>query len=367
MQQVIYSHMGIPEDCLNKNFETTLDTGETFQYSISYRTDHVVNMPFTGPESKNNCNTCGWLRDKNYFFNQLLEKHPELFSEENKWLIEDGEAPICDSTYVKHYPEYEPLIGEKLKHHHIGRDGQAVALPSSLHKGFGVVHNSEKEVGVTENGVLFSDVVLENHINGKEFIWEKDAEKHMKSVLEAKVKVENNEPEAKKEQQKESKEKAEPQKENIVKKDKPNVKPRSVKKRAIQPTKKYDKPDILTGLLTRLEKGLSSALDYSIRNPDKVVLGIVKAVKVVKVVKGVYVNTRSGQNYSNQDRPSNRSNVTERDRNPSTGHRQVHNRRDHPRALRKGHNASKEAKHRAYESGYKLKEGETFVRGKIDK
>ena len=59
---------------------------------------------------------------------------------------------MCDSTFVRYFPECGPMIGEKLKHHHIGEDGQAIALPASLHKGYGVVHNSEKIVGVTKNG-----------------------------------------------------------------------------------------------------------------------------------------------------------------------------------------------------------------------
>ncbi|MFJ7929002.1 hypothetical protein [Peribacillus sp. NPDC096448] len=36
-----------------------------------------------------------------------------------------------------------------MRHHLIGEGGQAVALPKSLHPGYGGIHNVEKDWGIT--------------------------------------------------------------------------------------------------------------------------------------------------------------------------------------------------------------------------
>ena len=168
----IYSHMDIDEVNLNRKFETILDTGDKHEYSIKYQTKYVVNMPYIGQgKGKGKGNKCGWLRDKNYFFKHLLEENPEIFSEENKFEIMNGDSPLVDNTFISFFPEYSDFISEKLFHHHIGEDGQAVALPTSLHKGYGVVHNSEKIIGVTENGINFSNHIQGDFIAGKTFEW----------------------------------------------------------------------------------------------------------------------------------------------------------------------------------------------------
>jgi len=38
-------------------------------------------------------------------------------------------------------------------HHHIGGGGQAVAVPSKIHKGFGGIHNNEKQLGIWNNNI----------------------------------------------------------------------------------------------------------------------------------------------------------------------------------------------------------------------
>ncbi len=72
------------------------------------------------------------------------------FQPRNKWAIEDGTSPVCDRVFIDFFPEYKDFLGDKLIHHHIGEDGQAVALPVGLHTGYGIVHNIEKELGVTK-------------------------------------------------------------------------------------------------------------------------------------------------------------------------------------------------------------------------
>ena len=42
-------------------------------------------------------------------------------------------------------------------HHHIGQDGQAVALPQSIHKGYGEIHTVEHDLGITNKAQEFSN------------------------------------------------------------------------------------------------------------------------------------------------------------------------------------------------------------------
>lgn len=168
----IYSHINIDKNKLTQDFYVKMDTGEDCKYSIDYNPEYVINMDFLG-QGNNRTNKCGWLRDKNYFFKNLLKEHPEIFSEENKIAISEGEQPLVDNKFIDYFPEYVDFIGDELIHHHIGEDGQAVALPVSIHRGYGIVHNAEKEIGVTEAGRQFSQEVQKDFEKGVTFSWDK--------------------------------------------------------------------------------------------------------------------------------------------------------------------------------------------------
>ncbi|WP_240458842.1 hypothetical protein [Virgibacillus sp. Bac330] len=60
-----------------------------------------------------------------------------------------GRVPKVDEQFLNHFPQYKEYLQEPMRHHHIGEGGQAVALPKSLHPGYGGIHNVEKEWGVT--------------------------------------------------------------------------------------------------------------------------------------------------------------------------------------------------------------------------
>ncbi|MCB2362504.1 hypothetical protein LGL00_26405 [Clostridium estertheticum] len=62
--------------------------------------------------------------------------------------------PVVDEDIIKHFPQYNNRVGDKLIHHHIGGGGQATAVPETLHKGFGGIHNVEKEIGIRGNDKL---------------------------------------------------------------------------------------------------------------------------------------------------------------------------------------------------------------------
>ena len=102
-------------------------------------------------------NSQGWLRDSNYYFSKLKDEHPELISKKNCVRIDNKEAPIVDAKMVKQIPEWEPYIGQSLIHHHVGGDGEAVAVPEEIHPGFGEIHNHEKAAGITDDCKSFSD------------------------------------------------------------------------------------------------------------------------------------------------------------------------------------------------------------------
>ncbi|WP_342602828.1 T7SS effector LXG polymorphic toxin [Peribacillus sp. FSL E2-0159] len=122
---------------------------------IEYRADHrlVTEMNYKG-KKKSGTNAAGWERSASKHFNELLDNHPEFFSEANVERIENGLVPVVDDDFIKHFPQYRDTKGDKLIHHHIGGGGQAAAVPQSLHKGFGGIHNFEKEHNIRGNDPL---------------------------------------------------------------------------------------------------------------------------------------------------------------------------------------------------------------------
>jgi len=122
---------------------------------VQYRADPrlVIDMLYKGKGLKGT-NAAGWERNANKFFNELIEKNPELWSEENITRILDGDIPVVDDVFIKNFTQYAECRNDALRHHHIGGGGQAVAIPESLHTGFGGIHNYEKEYGIWGNNIL---------------------------------------------------------------------------------------------------------------------------------------------------------------------------------------------------------------------
>ncbi len=113
----------------------------------------VVDMPYVGKGSST-ANAEGWLRDSNYYWNEMLERHPDAFSSLNRSIVEGKHptlsTPVNDATFRDYFEQYDVqgLRGTQLLHHHIGGGGQAVGIPKPLHPGFGGVHNAEKNLGI---------------------------------------------------------------------------------------------------------------------------------------------------------------------------------------------------------------------------
>ena len=182
--ETIYSHSGILQEEINSQFDLKTDSDDIIKYDINYNKDFVVDMPFKGKtqEKSHDRNNCGWKEDKNYYFKELLKKHPEYFSTKNEQDIKKNISPKIDKQFINLFPKYEEFIGDTIIHHHIGQDGQAVGIPARLHKGYGGVHNTEKALGITQNGFEFSQQVQALVDTGVEFSWD-IADEIMDSVI----------------------------------------------------------------------------------------------------------------------------------------------------------------------------------------
>lgn len=148
--------------------------GKNLEYWLQQPKELVVNMPYRG-EGKFGTNADGWVRDAEYYFKKLFKEHPEYFSEENRMVLEkrieykskglripDIYKYRCDKAFIEHFPQYKPFEGEKLIHHHVGEDGQVVAVPLSVHsQGHGNIHNDEKLIGVTKNADEYTQWIKE--------------------------------------------------------------------------------------------------------------------------------------------------------------------------------------------------------------
>jgi len=110
-------------------------------------------------------NSQGWMRDSEYFFKNLQNQSPQIFSKQNTKVINNGLAPEVDSTFIKYFPQYKDYMEQELKHHHIGGEGQAMPIPAELHQGSGGIHNIEKSLGIFgDEGVDEANVEMLRYI-----------------------------------------------------------------------------------------------------------------------------------------------------------------------------------------------------------
>ncbi|WP_268875349.1 hypothetical protein, partial [Cytobacillus firmus] len=120
----------------------------------------TVEMPYVG-KGKSGTNAEGWLRDKDFYWKEIMNKHPESLSKVNKQKINLGFSPINDKAFREHFPQYDikELYNDTLIHHHVGGGGQAVAVPSKLHPGTGGIHNAEKAAGIWGNDSQYAELL----------------------------------------------------------------------------------------------------------------------------------------------------------------------------------------------------------------
>lgn len=148
--------IGVYDNIPRNEIEARRTTSEGKGYTLDHPDELVVSMRYIG-EGKSNANSQGWERSSSYYFKEVQLNHPEYFSKKNTALIEAGKSPRVDAQFTKKFPQYKGYEGETLVHHHIGQDGQAVAVPQSMHKGYGEIHSVESELGITANAQNFSN------------------------------------------------------------------------------------------------------------------------------------------------------------------------------------------------------------------
>jgi hypothetical protein len=97
-------------------------------FALAYRVDmrECKTAPKTTPD--------GFPRDHLWFWGKLLEKHPQLFSKENRGRIMRGRSPRVDETWVKWVPGHAKFMGQRLDHHHLGRGPIATPVPAGARK-----------------------------------------------------------------------------------------------------------------------------------------------------------------------------------------------------------------------------------------
>lgn len=154
---------------VNNNIKTVYTVnGSDCKYTLNHPFNLIIDAEFIG-KSSNYANSQGWERDSNKYFKELYEMHPEYFSDSNKVRIMNNKAPIVNDKFLKYFPEYVDYKTQILVLHHIGGDGQMVAIPQDIHsKGFGEIHNVEKSLGIRDIAIEFSNQV-ENKIDNGEF------------------------------------------------------------------------------------------------------------------------------------------------------------------------------------------------------
>lgn len=147
----IYAYKNVSK----KEIKAQRFTSEGRSYTLNHPDELVISMRYKG-KGMSTANSQGWERNSDYYFKELSNRHPEFFSKKNTNRIQKGESPLVDKKFCEYFPQYEGFKNEVLIHHHIGKNGQAVAIPASMHKGSGEIHIFENKLGITENSARFS-------------------------------------------------------------------------------------------------------------------------------------------------------------------------------------------------------------------
>ena len=149
----ILAYLGIDPEVIRTPFQTNSFPAVTG--TMNHDPLSVVDMPFAG-KGHNNANSQGWLRSIDRFNRGLYAQKPEAFSPDNIERMKAKNSLIIDNQLSDAFPQYKGFEGEKLIHHHIGGDGQAVGEPESLHVDYGGIHDAEEASGVRENAEAFT-------------------------------------------------------------------------------------------------------------------------------------------------------------------------------------------------------------------
>lgn len=93
---------------------------------------HAIDM--TNAPVNSASNALGFQRNGPWFWRQLRDQKPEIFSPVNLRRIKQGRSPLVDETWLKHNPQHAGYLDDKLIHHHIDQGRMASGLPETIHQ-----------------------------------------------------------------------------------------------------------------------------------------------------------------------------------------------------------------------------------------
>jgi hypothetical protein len=78
----------------------------------------------------------GAPRNAKYFWEQLMQKRPEMFSEDNRTFIRNNEfkSVKVDEKWIKYNPTHKSYMHNQLVHHHHQQRNMAFAIPAKVHQ-----------------------------------------------------------------------------------------------------------------------------------------------------------------------------------------------------------------------------------------
>jgi hypothetical protein len=104
-----------------------------FRPTDFYNLEKIIEMPSiiftTGSKT-----STGYLRNASIYWKKYLEKYPQDLSKNNIKLIKQNKSPIVDDTWIQSYPNHKYFKGDILEHHHLHHNGDAIPLPTTLHR-----------------------------------------------------------------------------------------------------------------------------------------------------------------------------------------------------------------------------------------
>lgn len=135
--------------------------------------NYNVKLQIEAGKANSGKNAQGWLRTGTYYFKQLLKQcsyAKDFLSDSNIKKINKGISPIVDDVFINYFlskgKDYTACRDEKLVHHHIGEDGQAIFMPESVHRWTNNIHTTEDKIEVTPKAKEHSKKIQEAYEAG---------------------------------------------------------------------------------------------------------------------------------------------------------------------------------------------------------
>ena len=105
-----------------------------------------------------------------WYWDQVRQRHPEMFSSDNVERIDKGKSPRADDQWITHNPQHSKWRNMRLEHHHLDHGHQAYALPWKLHRGSGYTKlwhrfgRAARNIGLLGSFFAFATTVYGNTI-----------------------------------------------------------------------------------------------------------------------------------------------------------------------------------------------------------